>query len=117
MFAAAQHRGLPPARAAVADAPGELCCGTSFLITREMSTAIAELRVYPSRLSGGVQEAWDRQQGMEDAGWVRSPPSAHPSVLLGASWVGRGEHGQQTELGMCSERQSRRAAQPWMSCC
>lgn len=28
-------------------------------------------------------------------------------------WAERGEHGQQTELGMCSEWQS----QPWMSCC
>lgn len=81
---------LPPARAAVADAPGELCCGTSFLITREMSTAIAELRVYPSRLSGGAREAWDQQQGMGEAGWVWSPPSCPPKRRAGCLVGGAG---------------------------
>lgn len=36
---------------------------------------------------------------------------------LGALWAGQGEHGQQTELGMCSEQQSQGAAQPWMFGC
>lgn len=33
-------------------------------------------------------------------------------------WAGQREHRQQTELGMCSERQSRGAAQPccWALC-